>query len=932
MEKIISIFLFISLSSAFAVGQTRQLNLSDWPNDVIERMKKDVPEINAQPLTDELLNTILKKLDQKMQFNSLKLVNGKTEGELRLVGEISAEVEKIEFDGAKELSDAEAMTLTNLTLKNALDEDALNNATQKLIQFYRDLGYRSVDIKYDIISTSTIKKSVKFTINTKARTRLSAIKVEGLDLRSIDEIERTMMINFKWDVMTQENLNRLNVRLRAELNAHGYYLTQVPSPQIILTADELNARVVFKLTKMPRYSVELLNLKEFSKSQIENDVLKLDSFYSKDSNFSPDLVERLKAFYLNEGYPHLDVALFERKEGDQIVLSLNLNEGPYTRLKTIGVTGQFSRGEKFYADKILELSSSKVSNKVFIKEDIELGIKNLVIFLQNEGYVNARLGRVQIMTDRTKPEVGQALIQLDEGPRVTVSSIDFVGAKSVSREDLLKVIKLQPGSPLSLIVLEEALLNLKNYYASIGFIEYKLMNETKDLMSYTEENSLAQLKFEIQEGAKVEVQSILIEGNILTNDRLILTEIDIRPGDILTPAKMTESNSRLLKTGHFSAVEITTLEAGTEVAQRTVLVKVSERDPGVFTIGAGVTNENNGTVHGYSGIAYRNINGMGLGVSLRLEGNYNYANVQYVESKIVVGGVLPYLFDSRARMRLNLTRSREITNFEIRKVTELNSTVWSIEQDFTSHFTGIWDIFNVTTYVDRGITTDDETKYFNETGQNLYQDLVIGSTGPTLDFDYRDNLFNPTKGSFSRFTAEYASGLNGSSKVDDFLRLGGQTTFYVPYKESGVVFAQSFRGGYIEDLKPAQGFGIPFDKKGFSLGGRSTIRGFSSSEFFPSTNEVGSSFKMKTFASFELIKSEVRFPLVSKWDVSAAIFYDGGQVLVDGLTFSDNWREAVGIGIRYNTPVGPLNLEYGQKLDKKSYESEGAFHLSIGVF
>lgn len=932
MEKIISFFLLVFLFGTNAQSQTRYLNLAGWPADFVEKMKKDVPEISVEPYSDAHINTILKKLDQTYQFNSLKIIAGKADGELLLIGEIAADVEKIVFDGLKDLSEPEALTLTNLTLKNALDEELLKSATQKLIQFYRDLGYRSAEVKYDIVSNSAIKKLVQFTVHTKHRTRLSTIQIDGFDVKTKAAIERVLMINFRRSVMTQENLNKLNVRLRAELNEHGFYLTPVSSPQMILTADELSARIVFKLVATTPYQIEFINLKEFTKYHLEEDILKLSSFYSKDSNFGPELVERLKEFYLSEGYPHFEVALSERKEGEKIILSFNINEGPFTRIKNIRITGQYSRPEKFYANKVLELSSSKVANKVFIKEDIELGIKNLIIFLQNEGYVNARLGRIQITTDRDNPEIGEALIQLDEGAQVVISGIDFIGTNSLSREGLLKVIKLQPGANLSLIALEEALLNLKNYYASLGFIEYKLANETKDLITYAESNSQAQLKFEIIEGPRVEVQSILIEGNTLTNDRLILTEIDINVGDILTPAKITESISRLLRTGHFSSVEITTLEAGTAVSQRAVLVKVNEREPGVFTVGGGLTNENNGTVHGYTGAAYRNMTGMGMGLSARLEGNYNYADVRYLESKITLGGVLPYLLESRARLRLNLTRSRTITNFEIRKVTELNSTVLTVEQDFTSHFTGILDLFNITTYVDRGITAEDEAKYFSQTGQSLYQDLVIGSTGPTLDFDYRDNLFNPTKGSFSRFSAEYASAFSGSSKVDDFLRLNAQSTFYVPYKETGVVFAQSFRGGYIEDLNKSLGFGIPFDKKGFSLGGRSTIRGFSSSEFFPSTAEVGSSFKMKTFASFQLIKSELRFPLVNKWDVSAAIFYDGGQVLVEGLSFEDNWRDAVGIGIRYNTPVGPLNLEYGQKMDKKSYESEGAFHLSIGVF
>ncbi|MBC7421339.1 MAG: BamA/TamA family outer membrane protein [Bdellovibrio sp.] len=932
MRKIVLLFLFVNLVLSQAYAQVRyQLNLSDWPVDVAQKMKKDVPELKEKTFSEENLNIILKKLDQKMQFNSLKIVKTESDNSLRLVGEISANVDKIEFEGLKELSEAEALTLTNLTLKNALDEENLKLASQKLVQYYRDLGYRTAEIRYEIISESTIKKTVIFYIDTKKRTRVSKIQIEGLDADSTVEIERALEVNFLNDMMTQENLNKLNVRLKTELNLHGYYLIPVTSPQVIFSADELKARVVYKFKTSQRYQVELSNLVEFTTSRLEDDVLKLNTYYTKDSNFGPELVEKLKTFYFSEGYPHIEVALSERKKANVIVLSLYVSEGPYTRLKKIRITGQYSRDEKFYISKLLDLSSAKVSSRVYIKEDIELGVKNLVVYLQNDGYVNARVGRVQIMTDRDIPREGQVTIQLEEGPRVTIASIDFLGARSVPREILLEIIKLNPGQSLSLLSLEQALINLKNYYASLGFIEYKLLNESKDLMTYSEKNTLAHLKFEIIEGPKVEVQSILIEGNNLTHDKVILTEIDFKVGDILTPAKINESISRLLRTGHFSSVDISTLEAGTDTAQRTVLIKVSERDPGVFAIGGGVTNENNGTVHGYTGIAYRNFGGWGRGVSARAEGNYNYADIAYIESKITLGAVEPYLFESRARLRLNLTRSRAISNFEFRKVTELNSTVLSVEQDFTSHLTGIWDLFNVTTYVDKGITPEDEAKYLANTGEPLRQDLVIGSTGPTVDFDYRDNLFNPTKGSFSRFSIEYASGLTGSSKVDDFIRLNGQTTFYIPFKETGIVFAQSYRAGYIRDVKGLS-FGIPFDKKGFSLGGRSTIRGFSSSEFFPSNAVIGANFKMQTFASYDLVKSELRFPLVNKWDLSGAIFYDGGQVLVDRLSFEDNWRDAVGIGLRYNTPVGPLNLEYGHKLDRKEGEDEGAFHLSIGVF
>ncbi len=79
-----------------------------------------------------------------------------------------------------------------------------------------------------------------------------------------------------------------------------------------------------------------------------------------------------------------------------------------------------------------------------------------------------------------------------------------------------------------------------------------------------------------------------------------------------------------------------------------------------------------------------------------------------------------------------------------------------------------------------------------------------------------------------------------------------------------------------------------------------------------------------------LFKSEVRFPL---WgNIGGSVFYDGGLVKISQLTFEDNYRDAVGFGLRYITPVGPVNAEIGFKLDKKPYEDPVRFHLSVGSF
>ncbi len=904
------------------INKKYSISLKDWPADFSAQLIKLVPEITRGEHDIESLNNILKRLDKKFNFNSLKLLRSNTANELLLVGKISPQVKKITFDGLSDINESDALGLMGLNVSNILDEKTLKSGIEKLSQFYRDLGFRFAHVKYFVISNSVIEKSVGFKVLKKEITKLVEIKLAGLaQPQMLKRIQKNLQRKFRLPALNQTTLNKISNALRNELSFNGYYLTQVPSPQIIFSADELSARLVFLLKPSPRYKIEVTNSKKYEHTNLEENVLKLNSHFTKDQNMAANLVEKLKFFYVSQGYPHVSVTFYENKKNDLIYLFLNVEEGPYTKIYEFKIIGQYSRREDFYKNKFYELGSAKIQDKVYIKEDIDQTAKNLLIYIQNEGFVNAKFSRTFVSTEKENPENGVLVLQLEEGQQVKISGIKFNGVSEANLSAVKLAVNLAKDQGLSLSTFASVLLNITNYYQQAGYIEYKLLSENTDLVTYSDNNTKLDLNFDIREGPKVEVQSIIIDGNTRTKDKLILIELDFKVGDILNPSKIEESISRLQRTGHFNSVEILTLEKDTDISPRTVVVKVVERDPGVRVLGIGLSDENKGTLYGYAGVAYGNFQGWGIGASFRSELNYNFADIKYLEHKHTFGFVLPYLFETRARFRTSATRSNTIADVRINKVSEANTAVFSLEQDFTSHITGILS-YTVSTFIDRGLTVENNVKS---------ESLVIGSIGPTLDIDYRDNLFNPTNGSFTRFSAEYSAESLGNDNVDDFYRITGLTTHYIPFKNTEFIFVQSLRGGYLKDVDDT-GEGVPFDKRGFSLGGRTSIRGFASSEFFPTINDIGASYRLNTSSSYELIKSELRFPLSHEYNIAGAIFYDGGRVRIAAVKLSDNWRDAAGFGIRYNTPVGPLNLEYAHKLDKKVGESDGAFHLSVGIF
>jgi outer membrane protein insertion porin family len=81
--------------------------------------------------------------------------------------------------------------------------------------------------------------------------------------------------------------------------------------------------------------------------------------------------------------------------------------------------------------------------------------------------------------------------------------------------------------------------------------------------------------------------------------------------------------------------------------------------------------------------------------------------------------------------------------------------------------------------------------------------------------------------------------------------------------------------------------------------------------------------------AFFLGNLEFRISVVKNWRIVA--FFDTGQVWLDSKDVDlTDLRYTAGLGLQYNTPVGPIRVDYGHKLDRRAGESSGEVHFSIG--
>jgi outer membrane protein assembly complex protein YaeT len=851
---------------------------------------------------------------------------------------IPKKINQIDFEGNNEFNDSTLNNLIQLEDGQTFSQGLIEEIREKLISFYSEQGYLNVQID---ISFNELQSNA---FNVQVRIQEGApLKISELDFLTSNKILKSRLESktkkYRNKIFNQNILVEIQRVVDEYFRLNKLFRAQMSAPKKRVNSQKTEISLQFLVTQTESFNLNYEGNYSFPEPRLES-ALELTKFKTSNPQIGPELILRLKDFYLQKGYARVQISSeeFIQVPNERSRILFKIEEGDQIKIKSIEFNSEnISRAQDYYAGFVKKHSGDTIASGYFHRDQIENGIKNLIIELQNEGYLRAHVVSSRFLYNKTKDQVTIS-INLDEGPLTIIKEIQIAGNLNYSNNELLNVLNLNLMTPLKLNKLEEGLAALTLFYRENGYLEMRLSNTKDDLVLYSKDNTEAKLNLMIEEGPRVKVASLIVDGNIQTKEYVIRKEIEFKEGDFLSPSKIDESTRRLQKLGLFSYVEIRTLEENTQIADRTVVIKVSERPPGLFNAGFGVTNEREFTVRGFTGVAYRNISGIGRAISTRLDVRYNVADIQFPEIELTGGYMEPYLFDTRTKGRINFSRSILIGDLIEEKQTgnDTNQVNFLFEHALTSHLTFYYDLWNISTikqfFIEKGrrgscAKTSDNPDICIETN--------IASTGPALEWDSRDNAFNPTRGIFSRLQLEYSNPTLGSTRTIEYLKTSAGITHYLGFNESRWVWANSFRAGQIKNLSSLGNGGVPYDVKGFVLGGLSTIRGFeaSTSERYPNNDDLGSDkYYIKDTNKYFLIKSELRFPIYG--DVGGAIFYDGGGVAIDHIKLYDDYRESAGIGLRYATPVGPVNLEMAWKLDPHRERKESPFriHFSIGAF
>jgi len=633
-------------------------------------------------------------------------------------------------------------------------------------------------------------------------------------------------------------------------------------------------------------------------------------------------VRILKKMYEKMGYSQADITykIDQNTEANKASIVFTVVEGRKVRVKNIAIEGN----QSFSAGRILKLLKTKrawffnagVLKDEVIKEDME----RVKSFYQREGFTDVVVS-YEVNPDAKKSYLLFVVIKVTEGKKYLVGSVVVQGNQEVGEKEILKGLAYCiPGKVFSQESMKKDLTTIQGLYFDRGYISAQVEETTL----VNTDSGRVDVTYGIKENQIVYVDKIKIRGNIKTKDLVIRREMRIHPGEKFDGEKLRRSKERLANLGFFEEVSYDTEDTG-EPAKKNLVVDVKETKTGAFSFGGGYSTVDQFV--GFVEVEQKNFDWRnwpyftGAGQNLKVR-----ASIGNLSNGFDLSFTEPWMFDYPVSFGFDLyrrTHTRDtdsgygydeaVTGGDLRLGKELSEY---LRADLTYRLDQI-EISNT--------TSDAGPDLLNEVGTN-----VISVISPSLTFDSRDNVFNARKGNL--FTAAFDfAGLGGDKS---YLKFFGRASHYFPMPRGAVL---ELRGR----LGLAEPYGntdkIPIYER-FFAGGAYTIRGYEERKVGPvDTNPEhdplgGASMAVGnieyTYPLFSFLKVAAFYDVGNVWETAGDIFSNKNA---NGVANSGGFKSGFGIGLRINTPIGPIMLDYGIPMNKTAGEDtkkSGRFHFS----
>lgn len=833
---------------------------------------------------------------------------------------------------------AQLVNASNLQLGELFTEEKLQASFDRMKSTMEDSGYYQSNFTAEEHPRPERQQmDVVFHVKAGPQAKVGKIIVQGtsgLSTKRVETIARMHPGNaVKAQILTKalqhlkkhfQNQNRLEAQISViakkydpESNAIDYTFSIDRGPVVAIDIEGAKVREGLLKRYIPVYE----------EGAVDNDLL---------NEGKRNLVD----YFQTLGYFNAKVDVRRQMEANNDLLRIiyTVDRGARHKLIAVNITGiKYFPPELIRERMSVQPAGWLLSHGRYSAGLLARDLNSIRALYQTNGFSKVQVeGTVQDNVDND-PEKIEVSVSIHEGPQVLVDSLKIEGNTTYTSEELRDLLATIPGQPFSDVNVAQDRDSILNYYFNRGFPEVQMQAAYEPAKN---DPNKMDVVYTIKEGQRVFVENVIVSGLENTRSYIVNREIQSKPKDPLSQAAMLDSQRRLYDLGIFNEVDMAVQNPDGKAEQKNLLYQIKEAKRYTFNYGFGVefgtgVNQGQGTSpQGETGVSPRvsfdvtRINFRGRDQSIIFK-----SRVGALQKRVLLSFDSPRFFDLPSwkwTVSGFYDNTRDVNTF----ASERLEFATQLEEKVSKSITMLYR------FSYRRVKATDFPPNFDQSTIALSaQPVRVGIPSITVLLDRRDDPIDATKGSYAIADMGAASGYFGSET--NFGRVFVQFSTYHKFKKK-FVFARSTRIGF--EAPYSNTIDVPLPERFFEGGGNSH-RGFAINQAGPRDPASGTPIggDADFINNLELRLPPVMLPFVQQ-NLSFVIFHDMGNVFANSNDLIHNffqWKQrdpnvcrtdltkncdfnfiahAVGGGVRYKTPIGPIRVDLGYNLNPAVFQ------------
>lgn len=639
--------------------------------------------------------------------------------------------------------------------------------------------------------------------------------------------------------------------------------------------------------------IQLRPRQVFTRTKVQSDVSRISQLYQRTGRFSSTIEPKII-----------------KLDQNRVDLVFEIQEGEVTKIVSIRFVGN----KKYDDDKLRsEIVSRETAFYRFLTsadrydpDRLEYDKELLRRFYLSQGYADFRIvaANAELSKDR---DFFFITFTLDEGVRYRVGDIAINSdLRDVNVDDLYGEVTLDKKDWYNA---DEVKISVEAMTDKLGDMQFAFVN-VKPEVERNREERIVNLTFNIEEAPRVFVERIDINGNVRTLDRVIRREMEVVEGDPFNRTLISRSEQNIRDLGYFENVTVTP-RRGSTPDQTVVDIDVTEQSTGELSLGAGFSTSDGPLAD--VRLTERNLLGKGqiLQLSTVLAGERTQIDLSFTE---------PYFLNRDFSAGVDVFHV--VRDFQDESSFDQQRTGGALR--FGYPLSAKWrQLLRYRYERNRIEDVPSDASLFIQDQEGT---RITSSLMQRLSYDSRDSRLTPTNGLYSWLDGEVA-GLGGDAQYISG-RLG--STYYYPIADRWIFNLTGETGA----IRAWGNDKIKINERYF-LGGQ-TLRGFEDAGVGPrdtvSDDAVGGNFFYRGSAELTL---PVGLP--EEMGIKGHIFTDMGSLygVEDDSAYSiqedTSIRASAGVGVSWNSPLGPIRVDLSKPYLSESYDEEEVFRFNFGT-